>query len=142
MATLFAASIGAGPLLAAEDAQVPKRKPGLWEIVTVASVTGMTKIKVCVGEDDDLVTLSQGDCSKPEVTLLNEGLIVDLVCTSEQGTQSISTAFTGDFNTRYHATLKTNFDPPVGGIPHMGVKLDGKCLGPDCPPEAAPPAEQ
>lgn len=81
MATLFAASIGAGPLLAAEDAQVPKRKPGLWEIVTVASVTGMTKIKFCVGEDDDLVTLSQGDCSKPEVTLLNEGLIVDLVCT-------------------------------------------------------------
>ena len=30
-------------------------------------------------------------------------------------------------------TVKTNLDPPIGGIPHMGVKLDGRYLGPDCP---------
>ena len=33
---------------------VPKRKPGYWEITTVAPVSGMTKTKVCVGEDDDI----------------------------------------------------------------------------------------
>ena len=55
-----------------------------------------------------------------------------MVCVSKQGKRSISTSFTGDFDMRYHATLKTTFDPPIGGIPHMGVKLDGKYLAPDC----------
>jgi hypothetical protein len=141
IAIFIAASIGAAPLLAATE-DVPKRKPGYWEIVTVAPVSGMTTSRVCVGEDDDMVTPSQGGCGKPTVTLLNEGLIVDVLCTSEQGSQSISTAFTGDFNTRYHATLKTSFDPPIGGIPHMGAKIDGRYLGPDCPAEERSPAEK
>jgi hypothetical protein len=134
MATLFAASIGAGPLLAAEDAQVPKRKPGLWEIVTVASVTGMTKIKVCVGEDDDLVTLSQGDCSKPEVTLLNEGLIVDLVCTSEQGTQSISTAFTRRFQHALSRQAEDEFRPAGRGHSAYGREARWEMSRPRLPP--------
>jgi hypothetical protein len=132
-ASLVIAVFGAGALQAADKVEVPKRKPGLWEIVTVAPVSGMTKNKICVGEDDNMVVPENaGDCSEPTVTLLNEGLIVDVVCTSKQGKQTISTSFTGDFDTRYHATLKTTFDPPIGGIPHMGVKLDGKYLGPDC----------
>jgi hypothetical protein len=130
---LAVAGLGVGTLQAAEEDQVPKRKPGLWEIVTVAPVSGMTKRKVCIGEDDNMVTPENaGDCSKPMITRLNEGLTIDVVCVSKQGKQSISTSFTGDFDTRYHATLKTTFDPPIGGIPHMGVKLDGKYLGPDC----------
>jgi hypothetical protein len=56
----------------------------------------------------------------------NEGFIVDVMCTSTEGTQTISTTFTGDFDTRYHAILKTTFDPPVGAISHMGVNIDGK----------------
>jgi Protein of unknown function (DUF3617) len=126
--------LGSGPLFAADEAdQVPKRKPGLWEIVTVAPVSGMTKNRVCIGADDEMVTPENaGDCGKPEITRLNEGLTITVTCVSKQGKQTISTSFTGDFDTRYHATLKTTFDPPIGGIPHMGVKLDGRYLGPDC----------
>jgi hypothetical protein len=92
----------------------------------VAPVSGMTKRKVCVGESDNMVTPENaGDCSKPTITRLNEGLTIDVVCVSKQGKQSISSSFTGDFDTHYRATLKTTFDPPSGGIPHMGVKLDG-----------------
>jgi hypothetical protein len=132
-AALAVTGLGVGALQAAEEGQVPKRKPGLWEIVTVAPVSGMTKSKVCVGEDDNMVTPENaGECTEPAVTLLNEGLIVDVECSSKQGKQTISTSFTGNFETRYHATLKTTFDPPIGGIPHMGAKLDGKYLGPDC----------
>ncbi len=120
------------PLQAAEELQVPKRKPGLWEITTVAPVSGMTKNKVCIGPDDDIVTPSQGQCSKPKLTPLNEGVIVDVVCTDQGSKQTISTTFTGDFQTRYHAILKTTFDPPLGAISHMGVNIDGKFLGPDC----------
>ncbi len=130
-AALVIMGYGAGALQAADEAQIPKRKPGLWEIVTVAPVSGMTKNKVCIGEDDNMVVPENaGDCSEPEVTRLNEGLTVTVTCVSKQGKQVISTSFTGDFDTRYHATAKTTFDPPIGGIPHMGVKLDGKYLGP------------
>jgi hypothetical protein len=112
--------------------EAPKRKPGDWEITTVAPVSGMTKIKVCVGPDDDLITPEGGDCTRPKLTPLNEGVIVDVTCTSKDGKQTISTAFTGDFQTRYHAIVKTTFDPPVGAINNMGVIIDGKYLGPDC----------
>lgn len=111
---------------------VPKRKPGYWEITTVAPVSGMTKTKVCVGKDDDIVRPEGADCTEPKLTPLNEGVIVDVVCTTKQGKQTISTTFTGDFETRYHAILKTTFDPPLGAIRNMGVNLDGKYLGP-CP---------
>jgi hypothetical protein len=59
-----------------------------------------------------------------------------VVCTSKEGKQTISATFTGDFDTRYHAILKTTFDPPIGAISRMGVNLDGKYLGPDCPDDA------
>ena len=61
-----------------------------------------------------------------------------MVCTSKGGKQTISTTFTGDFQTRYHAILKTTFDPPIGAISHMGANFDGKYLGPDCPAGDAP----
>jgi hypothetical protein len=67
---------------------------------------------------------------------------VHLVCTSKDGKQTISTTFTGDFQTRYHAILKTTFDPPIGAISHMGVNIDGKYLGPDCPAADVPEAKK
>jgi hypothetical protein len=136
-AIVLLAGIGAPALLAATD-ELPQRKPGSWEITTVAPVSGMTKIKVCVGDDDSIVAPSEGDCTEPKLTPLNEGIIVDVTCTSKEGKQKISTTFTGDFQTRYHATLKTTFDPPIGAISHMGANIDGKYRGPDCVADAAP----
>ena len=131
IAAFLVALIFAPAFLAATDG-VPKRKPGYWEITTVAPVSGMTKNKVCVGEHDDIVRPEGGDCTEPKLTPLNEGVIVDVVCTSKEGKQTISTTFTGDFESRYHAILKTTFDSPLGAIRNMGVNLAGKYLGP-CP---------
>ena len=136
-AALCIASLAASAVLAA-TLEIPKRKLGYWEITTVAPVSGMTKINVCVGPDDDIVTPEGGECSKPTVTPLNEGMIVNVVCTSKEGKQIISTTFTGDFATRYHAILKTTFDPPIGAISHMGVNIDAKYHGPDCKAAEAP----
>jgi hypothetical protein len=62
-----------------------------------------------------------------------------LVCTTAEGKETISGAFTGDFNTRYRAQVKMTFDPPPKGmLPYMGVTIDGKYLGPDCGAEKAP----
>lgn len=124
--TLYAPAI-------AEDNAPPQRKAGLWEVTTVAPVSGMTKQQICVGENDDIIRPEGANCTEPEVTSLNEGKIVTIECSTEDSKQVISGTFTGDFETRYHATMKTTFEPPVGSVRNMGVKLDGKYLGPDCP---------
>jgi len=119
-------------LPAAADEAVPKRKPGLWEITTVASGTGMTTIKACIGPDDKIATPDEsGDCSEPKAKRMGEEVVVDVVCKKDFGKQIMSTAFIGDFTSRYHGIMKITFDPPEG-VKNMGVVIDGKYLGPDC----------
>jgi hypothetical protein len=123
---------------AAEDA--PKRKPGLWEITTIGAGSGTNVAKTCVGEDDKILTPGSGDCAPPKVSSGGtDTTIVDVVCTSGASKETISGAFTGDFNTRYRAQVKLTFDPPPPGMPpHVGVTIDGKYLGPDCSPADKP----
>lgn len=123
------------PVVTADATELPKRKPGHWRITTVAPGTGMTTIDACVGKDDDLATPAEsGDCSTPKVTEAGSEFIVDVVCTKPHGKQIMSTAFGGDFNTRYRGVMKMSFDPPEGWK-NMGVTIDGQYVGPDCPPE-------
>jgi hypothetical protein len=123
----------------AETAELPKRKPGHWEITTVSEAIGKTTVEACVGKDDNIaIPADSGDCSVPKVTPAGSEVIVDVVCKKPFGRQIMSTAFGGDFNSRYHAIMKMTFDPPEG-YPTMGVTIDGKYIGPDCPVTASPP---
>jgi hypothetical protein len=133
--SIIAAAALASSALDASAADVPQRKPGLWEITTVAAGTGMTTIKACVGANDSIATPSEsGECSEPKATRAGEDVIVDVVCKKPFGKEIISTAFSGDFTKRYHAVMKISFDPPEG-VKTMGVTLDARYLGPDCKPE-------
>ncbi len=86
---------------------LPKRKAGHWEITTVSAATGMAVTKACVGADDDLaVPAGSGDCSKPKVTPADPEIIVDVVCTTPDGEETMSTVYSGDFNSRYRAVMK------------------------------------
>jgi hypothetical protein len=115
-------------------AELPKRKPGHWEITTVSAGIGMTTVDTCVGENDNIATpADSGDCSAPKVTAAGSEVIVDIVCKKAYGKQIMSTAFGGDFNTRYHGVMKMTFDPPEG-VKSMGVTIDGRYIGPECPP--------
>lgn len=117
----------------ANAAEVPKRKPGHWEITTVSPGFGMTTVDTCVGDKDNIATPGEsGDCSEPKATAAGSEVIVDVVCKRPYGKQIMSTAFGGDFNTRYHGVMKMTFDPPEG-VKSMGVTIDGKYIGPDCP---------
>lgn len=120
---------------------MPKRKPGHWRITTVSAGIGMTTIDACVGENDNLATPSDsGECSEPKVTTAGSEIIVDVVCKKPHGKQIMSTAFGGDFKTRYHGIMKMSFDPPEGWK-NMGVTIDGQYVGPDCPPETNAPGK-
>lgn len=114
--------------------EMPKRKPGLWEITTVLPVVGPKKVKICIGAADDIAKPENaaGPCSAPKMTRSGDGVVVDVVCTSPQGKQTINMAFSGDFETQYHGKLKMTFDPPIAGMDNMAMTIDGKYLGPDC----------
>jgi hypothetical protein len=129
--TLAPALIIIAAIPAAAD-DVPHRKPGLWEITTVAAGTGMTTVKACIGADDRIATPDDsGECSDPSAKRMGEVIVVDVVCKKSYGKQIMSTAFIGDFETRYHGIMKITFDPPEG-VKNMGVVIDGRYLGPDC----------
>lgn len=127
-------------LLPANAEDVPRRKAGLWELTTIGAGSGTNKATTCIGENDKILSPEGGNCSAPEVKRGGEDtVIVTLVCTTEQGKETISGAFTGDFSTGYRAQVRMTFDPPPQGMPpHMGVTIDGKYLGPDCGAEKAP----
>lgn len=134
-ASLFASVADAG-------VDLPKRKPGYWQLVTVSSETGMATSEACIGPNDNIAISSEmGSCTEPKVTPAGSEIIVDVVCTNDGGQQKMSTVFNGDFSTRYRAIMKISFDPPPQrGAPTLGVTIDGKYMGPDCP-AAAPPAK-
>lgn len=136
--SLSLAWLSCSPLPAdAED--VPRRKAGLWELTTIGAGSGTNKAKTCIGENDKILSPEGTNCTEPKVTRGGaDTVIVDVVCTTGQGKETISGAFTGDFSTRYRAQVKMTFDPPPKGmLPHMGVTIDGKYLGPDCGAEKA-----
>ena len=115
--------------------ELPKRKPGHWEITTVSQDTGMQTINACIGTDDNIAALGgNAECSEPKVTPAGSEVIVDVVCKTAAGKQTMSAAYGGDFSTRYHAVMKMSFDPPPQNATRtLGVTIDGRYIGPDCP---------
>src|SRR4030042_4951641 len=100
-------------LLPANAEDVPRRKAGLWELTTIGAGSGTNKAKTCIGEDDKILSPEGGNCTEPKVTRGGEDTtIVDVVCTTAEGKETISGALTGDFSTCYWAQVKTTFDAP------------------------------
>jgi hypothetical protein len=89
-----------------------------------------------VGPDDSIAAPGDGNgCSEPKITPAGSEIIVDVFCSTAAGKQTMSTVFGGDFSARYHAVMKMSFDPPpANAAPTLGVTIDGKYIGPDCPP--------
>lgn len=127
------AGITALPANAAGD--IPVRKPGHWEITTVAAAIGMRTIQACIAPGDDIVSgIGEPGCSAPDVERTGDQVVVSMVCKTKGGTERISTLLTGDFTTWYRATSKMTLDPAPPGSA-MGATIDAKYIGPDCPPE-------
>jgi hypothetical protein len=144
MAALAAAATLACAAAHAAEVELPKRKPGHWEIVTVSQATGMTTTQACIGPNDSIAAPAAGKgCSEPKITPAGSEIIIDIACTTDAGKQTMSTVFGGDFNARYRAVMKMSFDPPPSNAaPTLGVTIDGKYIGPDCPRASPTPAPE
>lgn len=132
VALLWGSQVWMGPAAAADD--VPVRRPGQWELKTISAATGTMVSRVCITpEDNIIVSPSRGTCTTPKVLRAGDQTIVDTVCKTAEGEERISTLLTGDFTDWYRAIVKMTFDPPGGGPPSLGVTIEGRFLGEECP---------
>jgi hypothetical protein len=134
---LIVAMVSAEPLLAAD---LPARKPGLWEIKT--TIDGRNPptqvIKQCIDAATDQMTLSiagpfsPAACPKREVKSSSDSITVDSTCTIGKTTATAHATITGNFESAYTMTVKSE-GPGLPGSPMM-MTIAGNRLG-DCTPE-------
>jgi hypothetical protein len=118
---------------------LPVRKAGHWQITTIAPSIGSTTIEACITERDSIAAPADGrDCAPPDVKHAGDQVIVNVTCKTKLGEERTSTLYTGDFSTWYRGIMKMTFDPPTGGLANMGVTLDAKYVGPECPTTQPP----
>jgi hypothetical protein len=137
---LIIALVNAGPALAAD---LPARKPGLWEIKT--TIDGRNPptqvIKQCIDAATDQMTLSvagpfsPGVCPKRKVKSSGDSITVDSTCMIGKSTATAYAVITGSFETAYTMTVKSE-GPGLPGDSMM-MTIAGNRLG-DCTPEQKP----
>lgn len=136
LAVLLLACTSAGFAYAATD--LPKRKPGLWEIhSTMHTMGGHTSvIQNCIDERTDDLMSRQGEdsmrkqCSQANIRRDGNRITVDGVCRFEGSTATTHGVFTGDFNSAYKGELTTTYDPPMHGMKQSSMTLQARHLGP------------
>jgi hypothetical protein len=123
------------PYLAAQPvADLPKRKPGLWELkTTLAEMGGITNaFQICIDEEFDDLMDSRGDdeteCSEQVVRRDGSRVLVAAVCQIDGTTATLSGVFAGDFSSRYTGEIKTTYDPPIQGMTTTHLTLEGRWL--------------
>jgi len=128
--------------IAAVAADLPKRKPGLWEITTTSSTRakaapgGMT-MSMCSDEKSDANWLQMGQqmsqqskCSKQETTVERDRVLFSSVCDFGKTTATTKGIASGDFNKEYKIETSSSYDPPMGGMKEASTTIVAKWLGP------------
>lgn len=140
LATLALALISS-PLYAAD---MPSRKPGLWEVKMHAS--GMPQpmsSQQCIDAKTDNLMQQRGmdqarqQCSKNTVRHEANRVIVESVCKFGQTTAITKAVFSGDFKSNYRGEINTTYTPPMHGVAASKQTLEAKWLG-ACKPGQKP----
>ncbi len=125
---------------------LPKRKPGLWEI-KIVSDTGRGEEPLvsqhCIDEKTDHLMPQQAqgmmkaECRKE--TVRNEGgkTIAESVCVFGGTTTTTKAIFSGDFSSNYRGDIHSTYSPPMMGMKEARSTLEAKWLG-ACKPGLKP----
>jgi hypothetical protein len=111
---------------AAQQQQLPQRKPGLWETKSAGNEGEMTA-KQCVGPGTDqsmVGGLAAGACSKMLVTKTATGYAVETECAIGQIKASGSSVITGDFQT----SVRTEGTTKLSGMPGQSGPVERKLV--------------
>lgn len=137
-------ALAAGALLgSAQAADMPKRKPGLWEVN--ARMDGMPStgpMQQCIDQTtDDLMqqraTAQKANCSVIDIKPQGNKVSVHSVCKVQSSTATTDAVFVGAFDSAYKGDMLTRFSPPLNGISESKVAVDARWLGP-CKPGQKP----
>ena len=142
--SLLAFGLAAASLAgAAAAADMPKRKPGLWEInMRMEGAPSMGPMQQCIDQNTDNLMQqkakdSKQDCSVMDVKTSGSKVIIHSVCKIEGSTATTDSVFEGAFDSSYKGTMKTQFSPPMHGMSESNMALDARWLGP-CKPGQKP----
>jgi len=126
----------------AAPADVPHRKPGLWEVKM--QVPGMPQPMVsqqCIDEKTDDLMQSQGQakqqCSKNVMRRDGDKVIAESACKFDGTTATTTAVFTGDFSRSYRGEIATTYSPPMQGMKSSKQTMEAKWLG-ACKPGQKP----
>jgi Protein of unknown function (DUF3617) len=125
---LFLVAAFTMPAIAAE---MPSRKPGLWEINTNVANRSI-KMQQCIDAATDQAFQSQASasgagCAKREVQKTATGMTIDSTCTIAGKTTSSHIVVSGSFDSSYTMTITSQ----SSALPTARtITLDAKWLGP------------
>jgi hypothetical protein len=129
--------------LQAASSELPKRKPGLWELNTrMQGMPSIGAMQQCIDRDtDDLMQQraekEKHNCSVLEVKTQGNKATVHSVCKIEGSTATTDATFVGTFDVAYKGNMHTRFTPPLHGISESKASLDARWIGP-CKPGQKP----
>lgn len=136
-----AALLSSGIAHAAAPADMPKRKPGLWQQTVTSPGMPPQTMSMCTDEKtDDLLQSKSGavaQCSQQSVRRQGNGIAIEAVCKDGKTTIRTQGSFTGDFNSRYSGEMRSTFDPPMHGMKETTQRIDARWTGP-CKPGQKP----
>lgn len=119
--------------------ELPKRKPGLWEIKSATAGQPGARIppvQHCIDEKTDqllqqsLAPKVKQDCSKQELRKDGNRVSIDSVCRFGNTTATTHALFTGDFNASYRGEISTSFEPPMMGQKEHRTTIEARWIGP------------
>jgi hypothetical protein len=132
--SFFALIFFAMPALSAE---LPLRKPGLWEIETTLPSSKIPKqvIRQCVDAATDQMMQSragvnsQRDCSKRDLQKSAGSITIDSTCTTGGKTRTSHVVITGSFDNSYTMTVTSQSEgTPESRTITMAAKWVGPCM--------------
>lgn len=130
----------AGSAMAAD---MPKRKPGLWEInMQMDGVPNMGPMQQCIDQNTDNLLQQQAkkgkaDCSVMDIKPSGGKVSIHTVCKIDGSTATTDGVFEGAFDSSYKGKLKTRFNPPVHGMSESNMTQEARWLG-ACKPGQKP----
>ena len=124
---------------------LPKRKPGLWEMRVLAAdgKQAMATSRVCIDAATDAaltsfaVGVTSQLCSKRDVRVNGSVATIDAVCKIGESTQTSHSTITFSGTTAYRAEARVHSDPPFMGKSDSTGAQEGKWVG-RCPPDMKP----
>lgn len=128
------------------QADMPKRKPGLWEIkMTSDSGRGhgpMVSQHCIDAKTDDLMQqrakgMGKVECSKNTVRKEGGKTIAESACKFGGTTTTTKAVFSGDFSSNYRGDIHSTYNPPMMGMKEARSTIEAKWLG-ACKPGQKP----